>query len=127
MCVITANIKHIFLEAIFVQANVDKGCCTVYGDYHRRCHYDGVNDQEQCKSLCAIDIGCKGFVMRESNPDYCQLATTSPCPSHSRGPYDINYIQSLSPNASCRGSGWNGGCYIKQVLYFKILVNIFAN
>ena len=109
--------KHIFLETIFVQANVDGGCCTADNNYHRRCLYDGVNDQEQCKSLRAIDTGCKGFVMLESNPDYCQLATTSPCPSHSRGPFDVNNVQSLDPSASCSiGGKWNGGCYIKQGL-----------
>ena len=116
MCYNCEHKKHICLGAIFVQANVDEGCCTADGEFHRRCLYVSVNDQEQCKSLCAIDTGCKGFVMLERHPDYCQLATTSPCPSPSRGPYLNNNVQSLNPSASCDIGGWNGGCYIKQGL-----------
>ena len=55
--------------------------------------------------------------MLESNPDYCQLATTSPCPSNSRGPAGVNNTQSLDSSASCGTHGiWNGGCYVKQGL-----------
>ena len=137
--------KHISLGAIFVQANVDEGCCTADGEFHRRCLYVSVNDQEQCKSLCALDTGCKGFVMKERDPnynyyddnipnnnpnnlDYCQLATTSLCPSPTRGPFDVNNVQSLDSNAYClhktwngyiyttEHNTWNGGCYIKQGL-----------
>ena len=88
-----------------------------------------VNDQGQCQSLCALDTGCKGFVMLLSinfNNQFvnqCQLATTSTCPSNSFPVFVSSSVLDLDPNASC---GYqppptgplnlvhNGGCYIKQ-------------
>ena len=111
----------------FKQANVDGGCCVSDDTFHRRCLCDDVRDLNQCKELCAQDTGCKGYVMLERNPDYCQLATTSDCPNNCRGPYDINNIQDLDRSASCYNGQWNGGCYIRTGWSLDILCNILTH
>ena len=65
--------------------------------------------------------------MLESNPDYCQLATTSDCPNNCQGPHHVDYIQDLDPNASCYNGQWNGGCYIKTGGSLDILCIILTH
>ena len=66
-------------------------------------------------------------MLAQRNPDRCQLATTSDCPNNCRGPYQINNIQDLDPNASCNNGGWNGGCYIKKGWLLDILLIILTH
>ena len=83
------------------------------GAFHRRCFCDNIGDPKICRSLCLCDTGCKGYVMLEYNPSYCQLATNSSCPKGCRGPNNVS-VQALDPNAECGTVGkWNGGCLIK--------------
>ena len=64
--------------------------------------------------------------MLDSNPDFCQLATTSDCPNNCRGPYDINNIQDLDQSASCY-NGESRGCYIKTGWSLHILCIILTH
>ena len=98
-----------------MQANVESGCCVSNTAFHRRCPCDNILDQTQCESLCSNDSGCKGYVMLESSPRFCQLATTSLCPINCSDPYDLDNIGSIDPNGNCGySSDWNGGCWIKK-------------
>jgi len=74
----------------------------------------------QCESLCSGDSGCKGYVMYDYRTTthhvrYCQLATTSACPSGCRNGLWSGAIGQLDANAKCSWSiFWDGGCMIKR-------------
>ena len=86
------------------------------GLFHKRCHCNDVTEMKDCKTLCLQDTNCKGYVMYDSNPDKCQLATTSArCLENCQGPYDNDTVHGLDPHAECGTDGyWNGGCFIKK-------------
>ena len=117
-------------ELEYVQAFTDQPCCTSNVEKHKQCHCDHISDQVRCESLCSIDSGCKGYVMLNSSPDYCQLATTSSCPGSCRGPYDIGNIGPLDQHGLCLPSSeghWNGGCMIKSgiMLYTNTFLELY--
>ena len=79
-------------------------------------------NQDQCKSLCTSDSGCKGYAIAMNGK--CQLATTSECPySHPfAGPYDAENVGALDIAATCLVGNWDIACMIKEgiILYHKI-------
>ena len=104
------------VSAAFLQANTNAGCCISNDIFHRRCFCDNIEDPTVCRSLCLCDKECKGYVMLQYNPNYCQLATNSSCPNDCRGPANTGSVEELDPNAECGTIGkWSGGCFIKSL------------
>ena len=127
------NFHYVYYPApsVYQKANFDIGCCVSNSKFHRRCSYEGIvseSVQSKCRSLCSGDSACKGYAT--SGKRFCQLATTSSCPSGFDGPYDEINIGQLDPNGTCRNDmEWNGGCRIKsgtcwiQTLLFDMKMN----
>ena len=106
-----------------MQTDIDVGCCVssadnmgIYSQLHRYC-ICGENLAE-CRSLCSMDSGCKGYVIWESAPDECLIATTSSCPASCLGPSNKEIIGPIDPSADCEPQDmWSGGCFIKRGIF----------
>ena len=95
------------------------GCCLSNGNFHQRCQCKaGIS---VCKTFCDRDRNCKGYVGKDRSPTYyCQIATTSECPSsHDCTQHDEGAVGHLDEDESC---GYNyHGCYIKSRSKFLTL------
>ena len=104
----------------------DKGnCCVIdpasdydtVDNFHRNCVCENIESVYECEDMCSKDINCKGFThdIINDEPTWCQLATTSKCPSGCRGPYQPENIAPLDEKSEHCWHGRYAGCYIKQI------------
>ena len=103
---------YYLVSATYQNANFDRGCCVSNSNFHRRCNCKNVSNPD-CRNLCSLDTGCKGYATHEAG--VCNLATNSSCPFDCDGPYNGENIGKIDPTALCGTNGkWNGGCMIKS-------------
>jgi len=105
------------------------GACAIEGTQYAGTIYSGVSFHEacacdttpvsECKSHCDDDDNCKGYSEKLEMPDedrlpFCQIATTSNCPTNCKKYYQGNN-GTLVPDSDLFGQGSypHKGCYIK--------------
>ena len=123
----------------YVQAKYGRGCCiykNTYDSYHKSCVCDHIHEKDQCQEICSNDTLCKGFAILFQkgtiyDPASCSIATNvDECPINCRGPYHIDHVAPLYPDAKCGGNQnnerWDGGCYIKQGMFVKMSSEAFS-
>ena len=99
-------------KSLYVKQSFKSGCCSGPNQIHEQCNCKAPIDF--CKEACDRDPKCKGYVGHGKS--YCQIATTSTCPTtHGCAKFQIGNVainRVLDESHSC-GSGYHG-CYIKQ-------------
>ena len=95
----------------YVKQSFKSGCCSGPNQIHEQCNCKA--NIQFCKDACDHDTNCKGYVAHGKS--YCQIATTSSCPTtNGCAKFQIGNVANsvLDGSISC-GSGYHG-CYIKQ-------------
>ena len=99
-------------KSVYVKQSFKSGCCSGPNQIHERCNCKA--DIDFCKEACDRDPNCKGYVRHGKS--YCQIATTSTCPTtNDCAKYGIGNVaisRVLNGSLSC-GSGYHE-CHIKQ-------------
>ena len=99
-------------KTVYVKHAFKSGCCSAPDQVHEQCNCKAPIDF--CKKECDDDPKCKGYVGHVNS--YCQIATTSTCPTtNGCAKFQIGNAvnaSSLNESHSC-GSGYHG-CHIKQ-------------
>ena len=93
-------------QPIYVKQSLKSGCCSGPNQVHEQCNCKA--NVEFCKDACDHDTNCKGYVVHGKS--YCQIATTSKCPTtNGCAKFQIGNVvnSALDGSISC-GSGYQG-------------------
>ena len=110
----SSSFSNMLSNSVQYRTPQKQGACVIEIDgtetFHERCQCANT-EVNRCKEYCDTDQNCRGYVMKRKKY-YCQVATTSDCPSGC-SKYNDGSIGTLVIDSQYV-SQYYQGCFIKR-------------